>query len=307
MENKRYHIVIGSIIFAVVLWLSVNMRDEYTIVRRIPVVLENMKDGKALKYPVPKFINVKFRGTGWLLAGLSISPDVKYFIDMSSIGAQDFSLTSRDLLEHIKLPFALQPLDVKPDSLILAVVDYTEKRVPVVSRVMPEYQDGYGQVGPLRLTPDSITLGGAEPALRTITEWQTTYRKYDGLHSPLDVTIPLEDPGDYGIELSEHSARVELNVQPFAEKTFAGIPVVATDVQPNREVIFIPPKMDIIVRGGIDQLAKLSPTDFQLTINYIDLPQDSMQSVTPTLTVPEDVKVVSKNPSRFQYIIRKRL
>ena len=167
MENKRYHIVIGSILFAVVMWLSVNMRDEYTVVRHVPVVLENMKEGKALKYPVPKTMSLRFRGTGWLLAGLSLTPDIKYFIDMSSIGTEDFIVTSRDLLEHIKLPFSLQSVDVKPDTLVLAVEDYKEKRVPIERRFMLAFHDGYGQVGSIHLSPDSTTIGGAEHAFNS--------------------------------------------------------------------------------------------------------------------------------------------
>jgi len=84
MKNKRYHIVIGSILFAVLTWFSVNMRNEYTVVRRMPVVLENMREGKALKYPVPRFVTVRFRGSGWLIGGLYLFPNVSYFIDVSA-------------------------------------------------------------------------------------------------------------------------------------------------------------------------------------------------------------------------------
>src|SRR5713101_4965378 len=114
MENKRYHIVIASIVFAVATWVSVNLRSEYTVVRHIPVVLANVREGRALRYPVPKSITVHFRGTGWALAGLYLSPDVRYFIDGSSLGTEGFTVTGRDLLEHIKLPVNLQVIEVKP-------------------------------------------------------------------------------------------------------------------------------------------------------------------------------------------------
>jgi hypothetical protein len=80
-----------------------------------------------------------------------------------------------------------------------------------------------------------------------------------------------------------------------------------TGVPLSREVVFIPPKMDIIVRGGIEQLAKLRESDFQLSMNYELLPQDSVAFVTPILTSPPDIKVVNKKPEQFQFIIRKKL
>ena len=48
MENKRYHIVIASIIFAILTWISVNMRYDYTVVEQMPVFLENLKDRKSV-------------------------------------------------------------------------------------------------------------------------------------------------------------------------------------------------------------------------------------------------------------------
>jgi hypothetical protein len=65
--------------------------------------------------------------------------------------------------------------------------------------------------------------------------------------------------------------------------------------------------MDIIVRGGIEQLAKLQENDFLLSMNYELLPQDSVALVTPILTSSPDVKIVNKKPEQFQFIIRKKL
>src|SRR5205809_355001 len=81
-----------------------------------------------LKYPVPKSITAHFRGTGWALAALYLSPDVTYYIDGSSLGPENFTVTGRELLEHIKLPVSLQVVEVKPETLLLALDDYIEKR-----------------------------------------------------------------------------------------------------------------------------------------------------------------------------------
>ena len=101
MEKKRYHIVIASIIFAIVAWISVNMANEYIVVRTVPVVLENLKNGKALKYPIPKNISVRLKGSGWLIASLYLLADVKYVIDVSSLVPGEFIITDRYLSEHI--------------------------------------------------------------------------------------------------------------------------------------------------------------------------------------------------------------
>ena len=289
------------------MWVSINMGYEYTIVKHIPVAVENLGEGKALKYPVPKTVAVRFRGIGWFLAGLYLSPDVKYYIDVSSLNTERFVITSQDLHEHLKLPAAVQPMDVKPESLVLALEEYKEKRVPVVPHVSLDFYPGYGQVGPALVTPESVLIGGAREIIEPITQWQISYQRFEKLRAPVDKMLPLQESGDLSITVFQEAARLQINVQPFAEKTFTGIVTRVTGAPINREVIFIPPKMDIIARGGIDQLAKLSSNDFQALVDYQTLVQDSTGTVGPVLMGPEGVKIVSRTPERFQYFIRKRL
>ncbi len=307
MENKRYHIVIAAILFAILTWVSANMRYDYTIVRMIPVILENQREGQTLKYAVPKNMTVRFHGNGWMLAALWFAPDMKYYIDLSSLSREPYVVTAQDVLEHIKLPVSVQVLDVKPDTLVLAVDDYREKRVPVTPRVVYTFHEGYGQVGPMRVTPESVLIGGTQRAIATLTEWPTAYRKLEGLRGPVEVDLPLEPSDNYAYHLVQPLTHLSINVQPFAEKSFAGIPVNVTAAPPNKEVIFIPPRMDIIARGGIDQLAKLTLESFQATIDYQALVEDSANSIYPTLQGPAGIKVVSRKPERFQFIIRSRL
>ena len=236
-----------------------------------------------------------------------LSPDIKYYIDVSSLGEDKFLITGRDLLEHIKLPVAVQPLDVKPETLMLALDEYREKLVPVEPKIVLEFREGYGQVGALQFAPESIRIGGSQTVLAGISNWPTVYRKFDNLHSPLDLDIPLEEPTTHSIEIFTSSSRMRLNVQPFAEKTFGGIALNCPDVPPNREIIFIPPKIDLIVRGGIDQLAHLSDTDFQPTVPFRDLSQDTISTVTPHLNSVEGVQIVSVKPEQVRFIIRKKL
>jgi len=307
MEKKRYHIVIASIVFAVAAWLSVNLRFEYTVAQQIPVVLENVRAGKALKYPVPKSMTVHFRGTGWALAELYLSPNVRYFVDGSSLGPENFVVTGRDLMEHIRLPVSLQVVDVKPETLMLALDEYKEKQVPILVHIATDYREGYGQVGPIRVTPESVRIGGTKKIIESVSEWPTVFRKFDNLRSTVDIELPLEDPPNYSIELFRLNARLQINVQPFAEKTFPGIRITASNVPPGREVVFIPSRIDLIVRGGIEQLARVVSSDFQATVDYQNLLEDSAGTVIPGLVSPPDVKVISRKPDRFQFIIRKRL
>lgn len=307
MENKRYHIVIASIIFAILTWTSVNMRYDYTVLERLPVVLENLKEGKSLKYPIPKYVTVRFRGNGWLIAGLYLTPGLKYFIDVSSIGPDRFTITGRDLPEHVKLPFAVQLVDIVPETLYLALDEYAEKKVPIISRFVTDFHEGYGQVGPLKFVPESVLVGGAKEHIDLINSWHTNYVKFGDLRSSIDADVPLEEPSNYSLSTVPKSVHIKMNVQPFAEKIFSGIPLTVTTPPFNREVIFVPPRTDLVVRGGIDQLAKLTNQDFDVAVPYEILLRDTSGFVVPTISVPAEVKIVGRKPEQFRFIIRRRL
>jgi YbbR domain-containing protein len=307
MENKRYHIIIASVIFAVAMWISINMGYEYTVVKYVPVVVENLKEGHVLKYPVPKFMTVRFKGTGWQLASVYLSPNVKYYIDAQTLTAKRYIVTGKDLPEHVKLPLAVQALEVIPDSLALAVDEYSEKRVPVISRISIVCMDGYGQVGPIHVTPESVVVSGSRVMIDGITEWSTLRRRFDKQRTPINEDVPVEESPTFSVEVFPQTIHYQVDIEHFAEKTFSGIPLNTLGVPPNREIIFIPPKMDIIVRGGIDQLAKLTNDDFLATVDYNTIVRDSSGVVVPALNSPQMVQVIRKAPEQFQFIIRKKL
>jgi YbbR domain-containing protein len=289
------------------MWFSINMGYEYVIVRHVPVVLEGMKPGKALRYAVPKSVTIRFKGHGWELATMLLAGDLKYYIDVSSLSSEQFLVTKHDLAEHIKTFLTVEPVDIKPETLLLALTELREKKVPVHARLNPQFREGFGQVGSIRLVPDSVMVSGPPELLNDISAWNIVYRSYHDLHVPLDEEVPLEESGTLSVTIAPLTVRLHIDVQQYAEKTFPGIPLTSSGIPPNREVIFIPPKMDVIVRGGIEQLAKISPDNIQAIVMYQTLVQDSSGIVVPTISVPAGVKVVQRTPERFQFFIRKKL
>ncbi len=307
ISQRKFPVAIGAVIAAAALWISVNMQSEYSIVKSVPVVFEEMKDGKAFRYPIPRVMSVRVRGSGWMVARLFLSPDVKYFINLSSVSEVPAIITAKEVQNHVTLPPEITVVDIRPDTLRLALADYYEKRVPVSPRIVLGFREGYGQVGQVKVDPESVTIGGTLENLRGVQSWSTDFRRYDGVRAPIDEVVPLEGFASYDLTVPARSARVRVNVEPFAEKLFAGIPVTVTSVPPGREVILIPPRIDLVVRGGIEQLAAISADRFSASIGYSRLDQDSSGFVEPALNVPEGVRLVERKPQRFQFIIRKKL
>lgn len=305
--KQRYHIVVASVLFAIIIWITINLGYEYTVTRQIPVTLVHLKEGMALTYPVPKTMTVRLRGHGWQLAMLYLTPDVRYYIDLATVTKDGFMITESDLAEHVKLPVAVTPIDVKPETLMLALEPYREKRVPVLPQLALTYREGFGPVGTVQIRPESVTIAGAASIIEPIETWHTVFLRYDERRTPIDEELAIDDPESYSVEFRPKSVHVRLDVQPFAERTVTGIPITASSVPPNREIIFVPPRLDVTIRGGIDQLAKLSADDFEATVDFNQITQDSSTTIVPSLRSPDGIRVLRRSPERVQYYVRKKL
>ncbi len=305
MKNKNLHIAIFSTLFAVALWLSINMGYEYQKVVSVPLVLENMKPNRSLAKPVPLTVNVKVHASGWQLVGLYFVPDVRYVLDISDISNRFNFVTSKDIVERLRLPQGIQTVDIKPDTIMVVLDDKIKKTVPVEPVVAMTFREGYGVVGDIESIPDSITLTGAKDLLDKIDRWQTDPLVFSSLKSDVNARVGVSDTMSFSITPFPAAVTVQIDVQPIAEKSFKGIPVEVNQVPGNRLVVLIPPKIDIIVRGGIEQVAAVEQKDFSSYIDYKSILLDTTGSIHPVVTTPNDIKIVRQDPERLQYVVRK--
>jgi YbbR domain-containing protein len=304
--RKNYHIIIASTIFSILLWVSVNMSGEYQTALDIPLVPVNLKEGKALRAALPPTVNVKFRGGGWQLASLYFSPRVRYELDLSTINYQFDYPTNRYMTEFVKAPAGVLPIEVKPETLSVMLDDYVERRVPIHPALAITFKEGFGQVGKTIVRPESVLVGGARNIVNTIRFWTTKPQKFANVKSDINVVMTLSDSLAPLIRLSQDIVSISIDVQQIAEQEFRDIPVKINGVPANREVVLIPPKMNVIIRGGVEQLAHLDTSLFSASVDFKTVLLDSTGKIQPDLSIPEGVRVIRRKPEQFQYVIRKK-
>ncbi|HTY57430.1 MAG TPA: hypothetical protein VMF59_01375 [Bacteroidota bacterium] len=307
MQRRSIYIVIFSGLFGFLAWVSVTMREDYETTVSSPFILQDIPSGLAVQTPVPRTLQLRFRGEGWRLAGLLLGHTQGVVFPAAALPAGHRPLTFNDFADHIPLAPGVRLLDVKPDSLRIELGPAVRKRVPIVLDCLASFREGYGQVGPTSVEPDSVTLTGAESVLRGIDAWKTERRLFENVRGPLDAEIPLASVSPYEITLSVPAVRIAIAVEPFAEKVIAGLPVQVTAVPASREVILIPPRIELVVRAGIRQLSALSAADFRAATAYESIAADSTGAVDYDVSCPAGVQLVTKRPEHIQYIVRKRL
>jgi YbbR domain-containing protein len=307
VRSRRLQIIIATTILAVLLWASVNLGTQYQTVVSVPLRVTNIPSGQALRFPVPEELRLTVRGEGWQLLSMSWNSPGEIPLDVHRASVSHQVLTMKDFLRELTLPNGIDLVDLSPESLFVSLDDSGEKKVPVVLNADVSCAEGYGLADPPMLAPDSVTVRGALSVLLPIEHVRTEHMVYHSLKTTLDRSMTLENNVPIVLAMDPPAVRVLINVQPFAEKTMTGIPVEVTSVPDNREVILVPPRMEILVRGGINRLAEISSSDCTVRVDFAQLLDDTTRTVIPRVELPEGVSLIARRPEVFQFVIRKRL
>ncbi len=307
MKRRRFHIVITTLLIGIFLWLSVTLREQFNVTVDAPLTVEDVPEGMAIKTAVPRQIRLRLRGEGWRLAGLLMGSSLRVNIPFASLTPGNRIITINQIVERVTLSPGIQVLRTMPDTVVVWLDRVATKRVPVVPDIALTFREGYGQVGPVQLIPDSITITGAETVVHQIREWHSARVAFTDVKAPVEAMINVARSDGPAVQCIPPELQVRINVQPFAEKVFSGLPVEIAGTPANREVIFIPPKMEVVARGGIRQLASLMPVDFRVVVQFDNIVADTTGTVLPEVYPPAGIQVVTHHPEKLQYIVRKRL
>ena len=98
---------------------------------------------------------------------------------------------------------------------------------------------------------------------------------------------------------------VTIDIQRVVDKQFDDINVNVLDVPRNRDVVLLPNKVSIGVRGGIDILGKLNKDQFEAFVFYRQVVLDTLGNVIPQVRLPENTNLLYLKPERLRYIIKK--
>lgn len=302
---NRTPVIIASIIFAIGLWLTVNLGFNYATTKDIPIVIQNLADDIALQNTPPEYVRARVRGEGWKLLGMKIGGDTKYIIDLEHKRSSVTLQTAEDLSERVRLPSGIDITEIAPAQLTLELEPITESRIPIDPVLDITYRNGFDRVGPAYVYPESVTIRGAASVVGAINSWKTEPITMREVRKPVQKTVDLSDSLSRIISLDVGTCEVQFDVQWIAEKTISGLPVDVGGIPANREVILIPPRMDIIIRGGINRLAPIEKDSFTVRIYYRDILADTSGAVIPHIEGPKDIRIVQRTPERLHYVIRR--
>lgn len=300
--NKKLNIFIASVIFAIILWGSISLSDSYYTNIEVKLTLTNFPNGYTTGSPLPDKINLRVRGEGWRLVSINVGPETEFKVSVGgdsgqqSIRLYNYLESNRWLLSDVDI------INLYPDSLNFLVEKIISKKLPVVSGLDLDFKPGYGLASNIQLNPDSVLVKGPLSYLRSRKEIRTSTVPLGLLDTKTSTEVNLVSMT--GFEYSTSLIGVVLDVQRIVDKQFENISVDVLEVPSRREVVLLPNKVNLNVRGGIEILGKLTAEQFHAYVKYQTLVRDTTGSVTPEIVLPKNVTLQSSKPDRLRYVIR---
>ncbi len=303
--KRNIIIVLFSFIFATALWLYISLSDVFIINFSIPVNVK-LSQKQALASELPNSIDVTLKGKGWDLLIVILGNKPVYNLDLTNYKRNVVISPVSELKNIIGIPENITILNVYPDSLDIVFDNISEKYVKVKNNLVVIPKEGYVIVGNPKIEPDSVKVFGASSILMKLKSIPTVSLTIENVSQKFSRVINLKDTLKNLIAIEPKTVTVFYNVELLAEKKLEGVNITVRDLPANKEVVLIPPKIDLIFRGGVNHLSKLKMEDISVMVDFSLLEKDSTGFITPDIRIPVDYNLIKYEPNQFQYIIKNK-
>ena len=291
---------LGSFFFASALWIYTALNSEYKTFIDVPFRIMLPKN-LAIETALPEKISVKVKGKGWdifYLNFFSTSANCTVNLSDKNITEGNFQITRNDFIKGVESFSNVEAIDVLPEILEITTGSIERKKVPVKVNIKVNPREGFIQVGGYNSYPDSVIITGNSRVVMNIEYWETAPTVFSEIYQPLTATVNLKDTLKNIISISQNTVNVKFKVEQAGELVIndVNINIRGIDNLPKSQMLS-QKKINVTVRGGIEQLADFNPNMITSYIEYRDIMSDSIGIIIPKVDISNsNFHIISINP-----------
>ncbi len=302
MKNKL-NIILFSALFSVLIWGSVTLSEQFYSIRDFKIRIINEPNGYSYGSINPEKVSIKLKAKGWQLLTLGLGPQNEYLISAKKDSGKITVDPLSQIDENNWLSAGLSITEISPRQISFYVEKLKFKKLKIEAETDISYNDGYGLATPIKVYPDSVLVAGPSSVLEKISAIKTKIVKQSSLDSKIKIIADIDEPE--GFRLEQNKAELTFDVQRIVEKTFENVKVIINGMPEDRDIVFIPNTINCSLRGGINILGKINPNEITASIDYREIVYDTLGSVQPKISIPQNTELVFTKPVRLNYIIKK--
>ncbi len=299
----NYKVKISCFFIAVLIWLFVVTGNRYYKLFSIPIKINDHPKGYVLSQPIPESVEVAFYGTGRGLISLALS-EKNVELNLGDDESERDFMISTDMITGIPSDLNIETAGIiGPDTVKVRMEPKSSRLVKVEPQLVLETMDGYIQVGPVHLEPDSIMINGPASLVDRIDVIYTEKKNYHDLFRDFSNQIALMPPAERMVRYASSHVKFAVDIQRIHERTFRGIPIDVINVPSNiRKVEAVPSTLTLILHGGVDALQAIKPEDLRATIDYRKYRRRNGEA-SAFFTLPDEVIYYESKPKTFTLLI----
>lgn len=301
--NNKINIIILSIIFSFIIWMSITLSDQFFASYNFNIKVIDFPNGYSSGDISPQNLSVKLKAKGWQLITLNLASQLDYYISANNDSGKFVVDPFNHIPENPWIASGIAVVDIAPRSLVFNVERIISKKLKVEADIDLSVKDGYGLATPIIIYPDSVLVYGPKSVISKVSSIKTKSVKIKNADQQEILVAELEKVS--GFETDKQYVQIKLNIQRIVEKTFDNIKVIVNGIPKDRDVVLIPNIISCSLRGGINILGKISLSDITASVDYNDIVLDTLGSVQPKVTIPIQTQLVFTKPNRLNYIIKK--
>lgn len=289
-------------IFSILFWLSIALNNEYLSSINAKLVIKDPPKNYSISVELPDEILISVKGTGWNLLKYTLFEKAEFEISIhkkvgkKKIDLKDFVNSNNWLSSNFKV------IDINPNSFDIDFERSISKTVRVYSKLKLDFENGYDIVSDIEIEPQFIEVVGAPSLLKRIDSVFTIQKEFNNIKENFFENIPLQLIK--GTEFSNEYCTIKFNVQKIVDKNFENIPVNVINAPNDQEIILYPSKVNILLKGGINILGKLTNDSIKAFVDFDKLNRDD-NYVIPQVVLPKFIKLISIEPNNLEFVIKK--
>ena len=304
LRGREWLLLATSLLLAMLIWFLSNMARSYSGVLGVPVVAECNIQGHSNVSSNSAILSARCRADGYRLlregTRRSRRP-VRVVFDRADLrydAGDRFFVTGNVMNNYLRQIFG-DKVDVEgiiTDTLYFTFSPENNKRVPVHFTGDFSYRSQYMASGPLRITPDSVTVYGEKARLDMVDHVSTNQVFLDDVHEAQHGILRLRRIK--GVRLSDEEVSYELPVSRYVEMR-SELPVSVRNM-PNGHHLDVFPSRATVILHCTFPVVRNPFESFELFIDYEDFAKSlSGRCVARVAELPRGVLDYRVEPAVF--------
>jgi YbbR domain-containing protein len=299
---------LGALLFAVSLWIYTSLNDEYSTRVDVPLRIE-LPENRSPESNLPSSVTILAKGTGWNLFNLMYLNQNKICdIDLRNelINEEEYLVQRQTIEKSLRNMVTIESEGVFPEIIPITTGPTIEKRVPVRSNLEIIPDENFITATQIRFSPDTVIVKGSPKVLRNLNYWPTESQLFEGINKPVIAEVPLKDTLSTIVEVSEKTTEAKIEIQQEAEFTLTDLKLKIIGPALNTSESLSASKVDITIRGGVEELTRIQIDEIKAYINLEELSKDNI--LIPKVSLPEDYRLVNVSPRYiYKYTTKKNI